>query len=506
MAGVSRSRIAPPRSTVPFKSDVLLAISGTVLVAVAMKASCEPAAVDAWRPPFWKALSADERAAEWRVTNLLCSLLYERDVKRAVLRLKGQDAPEDVVRAFTDDPIIFRVVVYVFNPRRDDLKVWPKLRQFVRWDKEIRYVLGIGPELVKQGINLHWINSLVRSFQGMWFAQDAQASGDNRDFKTIIAQYREASRPQTEATPEGKRTTHRMPMPGGGCITGVYLDRTDGTKHEEVVWELPKPIPPDVWAEIVDEMLVRHLQQFRSSFGVQETYFSDQAGVTRVMKLIVADELIAERPLHLATKYGPLIARFAKQYVFGAGRCESEDDPSTDPVSPSEREVSHQEAMAALFEVAIAYRQEWGWVPGVLEARMRGTLTGQFRDIGVSRVVREERELVDRVAHSGDATLELVADDDSPSFRGDGGIEGRIQADGELGGAARWDDAAAEGVSVKELLDPLTEPQRRLALLLMRGMRPVDAARTVGTSRVAVSKMIGRMRSILAEVLSRRAK
>ena len=73
-----------------------------------------------------------------------------------------------------------------------------------------------------------------------------------------------------------------------------------------------------------------------------------------------------------------------------------------------------------------------------------------------------------------------------------GKIESRIQAA----------EAIKDDQRRRELLGLLTEKQGALALLLMNGLTPADAARTLGISPAAVAQTMKRMRERLRTMRS----
>lgn len=414
--------------------------------------------------------------------------------------LEVLDPPAEISDRLASDFVLMRVVAYALQPRADDPEIWRFLRPYLT-DKDMEQLELASVELGDPDAR-DWLRAISAIFFAVWNAQDVDLAGDPRPFSEIVVEFM----PQRVLSEDGRHLESRCRYPAGGWVTLLATLHDDGSGDIEYVLEdVPEAIDAGTLQNFADDLAVHCLQLWHGKPAISDAYFS-QGSKRMVMKLVVAGELVTERTLHLARNYAPLIASFARRYVFGAG-LEAGDDPD-DPVAAHEREVSRQEVLAALFEVALTYQQAWGHVPGVLEARMQGVMTREFRKKGVSRVVGGVRQLTDKTEHSGDASLE-PASDDQDEAQSPGGIEAMINTEGELGGArergpARWQDIALEQVSIRELLDPLTEPQRRLALLLMEGLLPADAARILDVKPAAISQMIARMRPILAEVLSRR--
>ena len=129
----------------------------------------------------------------------------------------------------------------------------------------------------------------------------------------------------------------------------------------------------------------------------------------------------------------------------------------------------------------------------------------RVRDTSVTHEIDGDRRLSGEFEHSGDAMAEGPSEADDNDTESPNRFNA-IDSDGEVhsdrNGLRSWADGGLARVTRRELLELLTEKQGALALLLMNGLNPADAARTLGISPAAVAQTMKRMRERLRTMRS----
>jgi hypothetical protein len=447
-------------------------------------------------PPFWQPLSNEERFLEWTITDGFCSLIGPRQVDRAVRNFKRAQPPDPVARAFLRDPLVLRTIIYTFHPRRGDVDAVPTFRQYVNGIAEPRYLLGIGPSFVKARVPLAWVTNLVGWFKTVWRAQDLKANADPRDFDAIVEELTDESRPVTTIGPDGTRTVVRSHTADGCVFTFTFLDRPNDTPHEEYVWDFRGPVDPADWRERIDHMLVQYVQQWSDLARIRDSYFCKDTATRRRARLMLRGRVIAERPMHLKENHRSRMCHAARRYAF-------EPDESGRNAA-----VSAEETAIGFYETVLAYDQRFG-VPGVLRAPTHAARTKRSRTRGISCKLNGKPQLTATIDYFDGRVGESPAGD-----RRDGGgvtenaIRVRLDGEGRLHrpahGVQPWTDPAIARTVLREQLVRLRGSNRRLALLLMEGLTPTDAARELRVTAARVSQKLARVRDRLAPALAPR--
>ncbi len=256
--------------------------------------------------PRWQALCPIRFAYEWALTEAF-SALPEIDERAAIARFMELDPTDRVYAGLFGDPIARRIVLFTFGTRHTSPTHYATLRAYVDLLRDARYLIGMGHALDTEGVPLRWTRALLRKFQAAWFAQDASLRGDSRDFDVIAHEIEHDEVPSTKTTPQGEETTQRVRTPFGGVFTCVALDRLDGTKHEDYLWDFPDDVDPTEWRVVVEQATVRHMQLWSRYRRVNDAYFNGRGSITRAMAIRRGDTIVERRPLHAMPNYEPLV-------------------------------------------------------------------------------------------------------------------------------------------------------------------------------------------------------
>lgn len=100
---------------------------------------------------FWQPLSPAERAAEETFTREFEAFLSDDDKEWALAQFQQLKPPQPGRDAFVGDPVIRPLIFGTFHPRAADPSVWPRLRKYAGFLREVPYLMGIGPTLMRGG-------------------------------------------------------------------------------------------------------------------------------------------------------------------------------------------------------------------------------------------------------------------------------------------------------------------------------------------------------------------
>jgi len=256
--------------------------------------------------PRWEALCTDRLAYERALTETFCAL-PEIDEDAAVRAFMDLDPPDRVYAGLFGDPVARRIILFTFGSLHASPTEYATLRAYVHLLRDARYLIGLGHALDTEGVPMHWTRTLLRKFQAVWFAQDAALRGDTRTLRVVAHEIEHDEVPSTTTTPQGEETTQRVRTPFGGVFTCVALDRRDGTRHEDYLWDFPDDVDPTEWRTVVEQATVRHMQLWSRYRRVNDAYFTGRGSITRAMAIRRAGTLVERRPLRAMPNYEPLV-------------------------------------------------------------------------------------------------------------------------------------------------------------------------------------------------------
>ena len=257
--------------------------------------------------PRWQALCTIRLAYERALTEVF-SALPEIDQCAAIRAFMELDPPDRVYAGLFGDPVARRIILFTFGSAHANPAQYATLREYVHLLPDARYLIGMGARArcrrCAAALDAHPACGSSRRC----------GSRKTRRFGVTTARSTSSPReiehdevPSTRTTSRGDETTQRVRTPFGGLFTCVALDRHDGTKHEDYLWDFPDDLDPTEWRMVVEQATVRHMQLWSRYRRVNDAYFTGRGSITRTLAIRRGGTLVERRPLHAMPNYEPLV-------------------------------------------------------------------------------------------------------------------------------------------------------------------------------------------------------